>query len=147
MFLDTWLPFFLAEARHAAAFLLLYAPAPVTEKAAPAPVQPPSPTVTSPQQPGSARAAAARAAAEAAAAKAAEVGCTSLKAAIEEVALHVHKELYCCSLRNAHARGGAALWPRPLPGLAGGKSSLPQAAPPQHSRTSLAPLLYRTPSA
>eukprot|EP00891_Asterochloris_glomerata_P003138 jgi/Astpho2/3138/Aster-03421 len=72
VFLDTWLPFFLAEARHAAAFLLLYAPVPVTEKAAPAPVQPPSPTVTSPQQPGSARAAAARAAAEAAAAKAAE---------------------------------------------------------------------------
>ena len=78
VFLDTWLPFFLAEARHAAAFLLLYAPAPATEKAVPAPVQPPTPNVTSPQQPGSARAAAARAAAEAAAAKAAEVGCTPL---------------------------------------------------------------------
>ena len=76
VFLDTWLPFFLAEARHAAAFLLLYAPAPATEKAAPAPAQPLTPNVTSPQQPGSARAAAARAAAEAAAAKAAEVGCT-----------------------------------------------------------------------
>ena len=152
VFLDTWLPFFLAEARHAAAFLLLYAPAPATEKAALAPAQPPSPTATSAQQPGSARAAAAKAAAEAAAAKAAEVGCTFFESCLHvEVAQHYHEELpllslpsmiltSCvrCSLRKAHAKclGKLEALAPPI------TCRETQAAPQQHLRNSPAPLMH-----